>query len=75
MNCEVLAMYDIRDIQSFIFKTNKVKDMMGASRLVEDLLWKGLKKCLESTCENSEYILDWDTEEAILADKGTLRLA
>lgn len=74
MNCEVLAMYDIREIQSFIFKTNKVKDMMGASRLVEDLLWKGLKKCLESTYENSEYILDWDTEEAILADKGTLRL-
>ena len=29
---EVLVMYDIREIQNFIFRTNKVKDIVGASR-------------------------------------------
>ena len=34
----VLAMYDVRGIQAYIFRTNKVKDIIGASRLVEDII-------------------------------------
>ena len=42
---EVLVMYDIREIQNFIFRTNKVKDIVGASRLVDGILEKGLTEC------------------------------
>lgn len=33
-NCEVLAMYDVRGIQAYIFKSNVAKEIVGASELV-----------------------------------------
>jgi len=33
-----LYMYDVRGIQDYIFRTNKVKEIIGASLLVEDLI-------------------------------------
>ncbi|MGN0465819.1 MAG: Cas10/Cmr2 second palm domain-containing protein [Lachnospiraceae bacterium] len=42
---EVLVMYDIREIQKYIFRTNKVKDIIGASILVEGILEKGISEC------------------------------
>mgnify|MGYP000626992205 CR=1 FL=1 len=32
---EVLAMYDVRGIQSYIFKSNVAKEIIGASKIVE----------------------------------------
>lgn len=46
-NKEVLVMYDIRDIQKYIFNTNKVRDIIGASMLVDNLLEEGLTACKE----------------------------
>ena len=36
----VLAMYDVRGIQAYIFRTNKVKDIIGASTLVDNIIRK-----------------------------------
>lgn len=36
----VLAMYDVRWIQAYIFRTNKVKDIIGASTLVDNIIRK-----------------------------------
>lgn len=33
-----LYMYDVRGIQNYIFRTNKVKEIIGASMMVEDLI-------------------------------------
>ena len=47
---QVLAMYDVRGIQSYIFKSNAAKEIVGASVLVAVvgvavlrglLIWKG----------------------------------
>ena len=44
---EVMVLYDIRDIQKYIFNTNKVRDIIGASLLVENLLERGITECLK----------------------------
>ena len=35
-----LYMYDVRGIQDYVFRTNKMKEIIGASLLVEDLIKK-----------------------------------
>ncbi|MBE5864581.1 MAG: hypothetical protein E7292_00015 [Lachnospiraceae bacterium] len=35
---EVLAMYDVRGIQKYIFRTNKIKEIIGASSVVENII-------------------------------------
>ena len=35
---EVLAMYDVRGIQGYIFKSNVAKEIIGASVLVEKII-------------------------------------
>ena len=62
---EVLAMYDIRGIQSYIFKTNVVKEIIGASKLVDDIIINGLKSYVKnrvSTEERDLYLVDWHNE-------------
>lgn len=68
---KVLAMYDIRGIQNFIFRTNKVKEIMGASRLVENIILEALDDSLKKTdLTESEYICRWEDNEEfrILSD-------
>lgn len=61
----VLAMYDVRGIQKYIYRTSKLKDAMGASRLVEDIIFCALESACESlvagnvksegACESAAY--------------------
>ena len=44
---EVLAMYDVRGIQNYIFKSNVAKEIIGASALVEKIVTGGLQKYIE----------------------------
>lgn len=39
----VLAMYDVRGIQKYIFRTAKVKDAIGASAIVENIIEEALQ--------------------------------
>lgn len=41
---QVLAMYDVRGIQSYIFKSNAAKEIVGASVLVEKIITEGLQE-------------------------------
>ncbi len=54
----VLAMYDVRGIQDYIFRTSKVKDAIGASAIVEDII----ESALEDSCKNAKDISDSDYE-------------
>lgn len=72
---KILAMYDIRGIQSFIFRTNKAREIMGASRLVEHIIESALMHGLEEAgIPEEQYILTWedDGEIRILSDETIL---
>lgn len=47
LNKEVLAMYDVRGIQSYIFKTNKIKEIIGASVVIDNIILDGLKEYIK----------------------------
>ena len=69
---KVLAMYDIRGIQNFIFRTNKVKEIMGASRIVEDIIERALAYGLhEAAIPEEQYLLTWENDEELKILSGS----
>lgn len=61
---KVLAMYDIRGIQDYIYRTPHIKDAMGASLIIEDILMKALRKaCEKLSIKPEEMDLEWETEK------------
>ena len=58
----VLAIYDIRGIQDYIFRTPKISTAMGASRLVENLLKESLQNAVEKS-NITNYKLEWYSEK------------
>ena len=68
LNKPVLAMYDVRGIQSYIFKSNKAKEIIGASILVADVITKGLNCYVYDKVSEDKrwlYKTDWQTEKEI----------
>ena len=61
-----IAMYDLRGIQDYIFKTNYVKEIVGASYLVDSIIIDGVREYIESLepSEQSQYLLDWENDDA-----------
>lgn len=59
-----LAMYDVRGIQDYIYKTAKVQDAIGASAIVEDIISEALKDEVEK--EELSYDLEWYDEKGVL---------
>ena len=69
----VLAMYDVRGIQGYIFSTNRIKDIIGASELVENIIIDGLRViCRNNDWENEYYLIDWenDRHDAFLVNEN-----
>lgn len=54
-NKYVIAMYDIRGIQNYIFKTTKLKDAIGASAIVEDIIEDAILEATKNVSQNSQY--------------------
>lgn len=44
---KVMAMYDVRGIQNYIYRTSKIKDAIGASAIVEDIIFKALEASIQ----------------------------
>lgn len=59
-----LAMYDVRGIQDYIYKTAKVQDAIGASAIVEDIISEALKEAVGK--EELSYDLEWYDENGAL---------
>ena len=66
----VLAIYDIRGIQEFIFRSSRLKEIIGGSKLLENILMDSLKKAASGCSENSSpgsvhkaeddlFLFDW----------------
>lgn len=60
-NNQVLAMYDVRGIQNYIYKTNKIKEIIGASLIVENIITEGLK---DYSKKNVKALIDWEDNSA-----------
>lgn len=57
MTKKKLYMYDVRGIQSYIFRTNKIKEIIGASSIVEELIIK----LFDDACKKFELKVENDT--------------
>lgn len=60
-----LTIYDISGIQTFIFASSKLKEQVGGSKIVRDILYQILPKSLETTkeeAEKNENIFDFSTK-------------
>ncbi len=55
-NKYVLAMYDVRGKQEFIFRTNKLQEIVGASWIIRDVFKDYLSKAAEDTGSNGKGI-------------------
>lgn len=77
MDKEVLAMYDVRGIQNYIFRNNDLKEVIGASELVENIIIDGMKEVIEKKVkedrdnflENQEQEMPnikWEKEKFLL---------
>lgn len=62
----VLAMYDVRGIQNYIFRSNKVKEVMGASAIVETIIQDALSYAIQQKSLTQQSILSWENEEELL---------
>lgn len=62
----ILAMYDVRGIQNYIFRTNKVKEVIGASGIVEHIIQDALAYAVKQKQMTQEAILSWENEEELL---------
>jgi len=59
-NNYVLAMYDVRGIQDYIFRTPRIKDAIGASAIVENIITDALKEAVHQVkLSADEYCLEW----------------
>ena len=56
-NQQVLAMYDVRGIQNYIFKSNAAKEIIGASVLVKAIITDGLNAYIKNNAKNQEQYL------------------
>ena len=55
---KVLAMYDVRGIQNYIYRTPHIKDAMGASIIVEKIIVNALKDACQKQSEEKTLKLD-----------------
>lgn len=62
---QVLAIYDVRGIQKYIFKTVKLQEAAGASMIVENIIMDALKAAVRTirNTESLEAELEWYGEE------------
>ncbi len=59
----VMAVYDIRGIQDFVFRTNRVKDIIGASDIVAKVLTEGIQAWFDKQGDTEAFRFDWLDEK------------
>lgn len=66
----LLVMYDVRGIQDYIFRTNKIVEVMGASHIIEEMIPKALRAAVQAAkLEQGEAITGWPQNEWRLDSK------
>lgn len=62
---KVLAMYDVRGIQKFIFKSNVAKEIIGASKLIDQIITQGMIAFIDTlpSEQRTNYLTDWKKDD------------
>lgn len=61
----VLVMYDVRGIQNYIFRTNHIKDIVGASAIVENIITDGMKEIIQKEqWDEALFLTDWESKDS-----------
>lgn len=55
-----LAMYNVKGIQQFIFSSDKLKEIIGASEMVENVVLSNLEKAMKAVYQGEKIILSKD---------------
>jgi hypothetical protein len=56
----VISLYDVSGIQSFVYDSTKLKEIVGASFMVQDALTKWLTEAIESALPDAaSRVIDW----------------
>ena len=65
----VLCMYDIRGKQEFIYRSSKLKEIVGASLIIRDLfndyLYDAAKTCRDEMNKESKFKEEYKDKDAI----------
>ena len=75
-NKPYIAIYDVRGIQNYIFRTNAVKEIIGASKIVDKLIINEFTFAInkikeEQSIKDEEILLDWDKQQEYLFDTNS----
>ena len=74
-NVPVLAMYDIRGIQNYIFRTNYVKEIIGASVIVENIIEEGLRESVVlEKLDDSLCVLNWENDNIEFLEDDSIQM-
>lgn len=76
-NKPVIAIYDVRGIQDYIFRTNKVKEIVGASLIVDNLVISEFKKAIKdnTSINENEVVLNWGDKAPLqFEDNETIKV-
>lgn len=57
-NSKILTLYDVMKIQDFIFSTNKLRENLGSSFIVENVLKDYLVESIREHCRNYTHLKD-----------------
>ncbi|ASS99763.1 hypothetical protein B9L19_11430 [Geobacillus thermocatenulatus] len=55
----VLSMFDINGIQKYVFQSNRLQEIVGASTLVEQSLSEFLLDSIREQIPQGQYVVDW----------------
>ena len=74
---EILALYDVRGIQDYIFRTPKIKEAVGASKIIENIYMDALENAVcnynNRTDKNSViYDFEWCTNDGVKEYKPSI---
>ena len=68
----IIAIYDVRGIQDYVFRTNALKEIVGASLIVDNLIINEFKNAvLEQKIEDSAIILNWQNTNELKFENNT----
>lgn len=56
-----IAMYDVRGIQEYVFRSNKLKEIIGASNIITNLFDDILDDVVKKVLNPKEYRLSWNS--------------
>ncbi len=64
MKKKILAVYDIMGIQEFIFGSNRLKENLGASIIVQQVLEKELVGAMKDCCGDEHCHVNWQADNS-----------